>query len=235
MNIIDEILGENEYYKEEFEKNTIYLHHTAGGHRPDWVISGWDSDDKIDPKTGKKVTYPVATAFVIGGLSTRDPKDTSFDGKIYRAFDEKYWAHHLGTTLPNNRALNRNSVAVEICNYGALTLSKKDGKYYTYVNNVVPPEQVVKLDKPFKGFIYYHAYTDKQIAATKEFILAMKAKFPKISLNTPLLTVEGFEMNDKAKAGVPGVYTHTNVLTSKYDLSPQPKVIAMLKEICSPL
>jgi hypothetical protein len=188
------------------------------------VISGWESDGKVDPATGKKEHYPIATAYVIGGLSTFN-NDASYDGKIYRAFDDKYWAHHLGTTFNNNRILNKQSVAVEICNYGPLTLSTKDNKYYTYVNTVVPVEQVVKLDKPFKGFTYYHAYTDKQIAATKEFILAMKAKHPKIELKTPLLTVDGFEMNDKAKEGVAGVYCHTNVLTSKFDLSPQNKMI----------
>jgi hypothetical protein len=235
MQVTDQILGDGEYYKEEFEKNTIYLHHTAGSHRPDYVINGWESDDTVDKVTGKKTPYPIATAYVIGGLSTKTPSDNSYDGKIYRAFDDKYWAHHLGTTFNNNRLLNKQSVAVEICNYGPLTLSTKDNKYYTYVNSLVPSEHVIKLEKPFKGFTYYHAYTDKQIAATKEFILAMKAKYPKIELKTPLLTVEGFEMNEKAKAGVAGVFGHTNVLTTKFDLSPQPKMIAMLKLILAPL
>jgi hypothetical protein len=233
MEIVDLILSEGEYYTEIIEKNTIYLHHTAGSHRPDFVINGWESDDTVDKVTGKKTPYPVATAYIIGGLSIVN-NDNSYDGKIYRAFDDKYWAHHLGTTFNNNRLLNKQSVAVEICNYGPLTLSTKDNNYYNYVNSVVPPEHVIKLDKPFKGFIYYHVYTDKQIAATKEFILAMKAKHPKIELKTPLLTVEGFEMNENAKAGVAGVYSHTNVLATKFDLSPQPKLIKMLKEILKP-
>jgi len=234
MQYTDNLLGEGEYYKEVFEKNTIYLHHTAGAHRPDLVINYWDGDDTVDAKTGKKLPYAVATAYVMGGVSTRDPKDINYDGKIYRAFDDTFWAHHLGTTYANNRALNKQSVALEICNYGPLKLAN-DGKYYTYVNSIVPPSQVVKLDKPFRGFLYYHAYTDKQIAATKEFLLAMKAKFPKIEMKTPLLTVEGFELNDKAKAGVPGVYSHSNVRTDKFDLTPQPKMLAMLKEVLSPL
>lgn len=228
----DQILEKGEYYDEIYEKLTIYLHHTAGGHRPDWVIHAWDTDDTIDA-TGKKTPRSVATAYVIGGRSTRDRNDTSFDGKIFRAFDDKYWAHHLGATYPNNRILNKQSVAVEICNYGPLTKGS-DGKYYTYVNSPVPEDMVVKLDKPFKGYIYYHAYTDKQIEATKQFILAMKAKYPKIALKTPLFTADGFELNANAKAGVPGVYTHTNVRTDKFDLYPDPRVLKMLKEICSP-
>lgn len=231
MQFTDKFLEKGEFYEEVFEKFTIYLHHTAGGHRPDWVISTWDTDDEVD-KTGKKSPRSVATAFVIGGLSTRDPKDNSWDGKIYRAFDDKYWAHHLGTTLANNRTLNKNSVAVEICNYGPLTKGG-DGKFYTYVNSQVPADQVVTLDQPFRGYKHYHAYTDKQIAATKDFILAMKAKYPKTSLKTPLLTVAGFELNLNATKGVAGVYTHSNVRKDKFDLSPQPKLLAMLKEICS--
>lgn len=233
MEFIDKILEKGEYYAEIAEKTEIYLHHTAGSHRPDWVIAAWDTDDTAD-KTGKKSPRSVATAYVIGGISTRDPKDNAFDGKIYRAFDDKFWAHHIGSTAANNRTLNKISVAVEVCNYGPLTLGS-DAKFYNYVNSVVPNDQVVKLDKPFRGFTYFHAYTDKQIATIKDFILAMKAKYPKIELKTPLLTVEGFELNAQAQAGAPGVFSHSNTRKDKTDMVPQPKLIAMLKEICSAL
>ena len=231
MTMTDHLLQKGEYYQEIAEKIVIFLHHTAGSHRPDYVIDTWDTDDVPD-KTGKKAPRAVATAYVIGGLSTRNPQDTSWNGKIYRAFDDKYWAHHLGTSQANNRLLNKQSVAIEICNYGPLTQST-NGTFYTYVNSIVPPEQVVTLDKPFRGYKYYHAYTDQQIAAAKELILATKAKYPKIELATPLTTVGGYELNTNAKNGVSGVYSHTNVRKDKYDLSPQPKMIAMLKEICS--
>jgi hypothetical protein len=234
MKIIDQFMEKGEYYEEVFEKTMFYLHHTAGGGRADWVITTWDTDDEVD-KLGKKTQRSVATAFVIGNLSSRDPKkDVAFDGAIYRAFDDKYWAHHLGTTFPNNRQLNKNSVAVEICNYGPLKKGA-DGNFYNYVNNQMHESAVIELEKPFRGYKFYHAYTDKQIAVTKELILAMKAKYPKIELRTPLLTVEGFELNDKAKAGISGIYSHSNVRTDKFDMSPQPKLIAMLKEVCSPM
>jgi len=233
MNITDKFLEKGEYFDEVFEKNVFYLHHTAGGHRADWVIAGWDVDDNVDSQ-GKKTPRSVATSYVIGGTSTRDSNDTKFDGQVYRCFDDKLWSHHLGTTQKNNRQLNRNSIGVEICNYGQLTKSS-DGKFYTYVNTVVPNSMVIELQKPFRGFRFYHRYTDKQIASTKELILAMKAKYPKISLRTPLLTVDGFDINQDAQLGVSGVYTHSNVRKDKFDCSPQPKLIAMLKEICSPI
>jgi len=234
MEITDKILGDGEYYKEVFEKNVLYLHHTAGAHRADWVIATWETDDEVNPKNpnGPKLPRAVATAYVMGNKSTRDANDISYDGKMFRAFDDQYWAHHLGTTYPNNRQLNKNSVALEICNYGPLKKGA-DGVFYTYVNTPVPKEMVVELAKPFRGYTFYHAYTDKQIAATKEFILFITKKYPKIILKTPLLTVDGFELNDNAKKGLAGIYSHSNVRTDKFDLTPQPKMIEMLKEVCT--
>ena len=40
----------------------IYLHHTAGSHRPDWVVASWERD-----KTGSGGVRHIATAYVIGG------------------------------------------------------------------------------------------------------------------------------------------------------------------------
>lgn len=230
--IVDQFMEKGEYYEEVFEKNTVYIHHTAGAHRADYVIKAWDTDDVVDEKVGKKSVRVVATAYVIGGLSTRVNTDVAFDGAIYRAFDDKYWAHHLGTTFANNRKLNQQSIGIEICNYGPLKKGA-DGKYYTYVNTVVPDNMVCKLDKPFKGYQYYHNYSDKQIKATRDLLLFLKAKYPKIEMRTPLLTAEGFELNDNAKKGVPGIYNHTNVRTDKFDIYPHPKMIAMLKELCT--
>jgi N-acetyl-anhydromuramyl-L-alanine amidase AmpD len=231
MQVIDQFMEKGEYYTDVFEKNTIYLHHTAGGHRPDWVIKSWDTDDVVDEKVGKKNVRVVATAYVIGNKSTRNTEQ-QFDGAVYRAFDEKLWAHHLGTTFANNKKLNQQSIGIEVCNYGPLKKGA-DGKFYTYVNSVVPDDQVCELDKIFKGYKHYHLYTDKQIQALKDLILALKAKYPKIEMRTPLLTVEGFELNDNAKKGVAGIYNHTNVRADKFDMSPQPKLIKMLKEICT--
>jgi N-acetyl-anhydromuramyl-L-alanine amidase AmpD len=36
---------------------------------------------------------------------------------------------------------------------------------------------VYKLDKPFRGFLYYHEYTDKQIESLKKLILAIANKY----------------------------------------------------------
>lgn len=230
MEIISQILERGEYFQDAFEKKTLYLHHTAGGHRPDWVIHGWDTDDAVDEKTKKKTARIVATAFVIGGVSTTDG-DSRFDGKVYRAFDEKFWAHHLGTTQANNKDMNKASIGIEICNYGPLTYNPKTNQYFNYVNKPVPANQVVTLEKPFRGYRHYHAYTDAQIKSTKALIILLKQIFPTLELKSPLLSPEGFEINANAKKGLPGLYSHSNVRSDKFDMSPQPKLINMIKEI----
>lgn len=229
MIITDKFLGDGEYYKEVTEKDTIYLHHTAGSHRPDWVIAGWDADDTIDPTTKKKKPRAVATSFVIGGIAINN--DNTFDGTIYRAFDEQYWAHHIGSTNANNKTLNKKSIGIEICNYGPITKSK-DGKFYNYVNGLVPKDHVIELEKPFRGYKYYHKYSDNQIAAVKFLIQHLISKYPKIKKTTPLVNFDGFELNNDVINGVKyGIVSHSNIRKDKFDISPQPNMINMLKNL----
>jgi hypothetical protein len=163
--IKDPKLQAGEYGTDIIKKDTIVIHHTAGGHRPDWVIAGWNSDRAKDGKSRLR----VATSYVIGGISTSDG-DTSWDGKIINCFPDNMWAHHLGTTAVNNANLNQKSIAIEICNYGQLTLSS-NGTYFNYVNKPVPAALAIKLSKAFRGFTYYHRYTKNQLKALKDLLL----------------------------------------------------------------
>ena len=229
--IIKEIpLAKGEYYDETIKKDTIYIHHTAGGHRPDYTIAGWNAD-----KTKNGQQLKVATAFVIGGLSITD-KDASWDGVICRCFPEDKWAHHLGLTATNNGQLNSKSIAIEICNYGPITRSN-DGNFYNYVNKLVPPEMVVQLAKPFQGYTYYHKYTEMQLAALKDLLHDLSSRFSiDIQQGLKPLLVQGngagsFLLNQDALAGKPGLWTHTNVRKDKFDCSPQDNLIAMIKSL----
>lgn len=170
MTYIQKHLEKTEYFETPTAKDTIYLHHTAGSHRPDWVIDCWNTDRS---ESGQKIR--VATSYVIGGKSTRDG-NSSFDGKIYEAFLPINWAHHLGIKAKNNTFLNQKSIGIEICNYGPLTLSSS-GKFFTYVKTEVPETMVVKLSSPFRGYTYYHAYTEKQIESLRSLILDLSQKF----------------------------------------------------------
>lgn len=162
MEIIKHHLDSSEYIKEVHKKKQIILHHTAGSHRADWTIDFWNIDRN---SSGGRIR--VATSYVIGGKSIVDG-NTTFDGKIYEAFEDKYWAYALGVN--GGTQLEKNSIQIEICNYGSLTLSK-NGQFYTYVNSVVPEEDVIELSQPFKSSKYYHKYTDAQLDTLRLLIL----------------------------------------------------------------
>jgi len=223
-------LVKGEYYDETVKKDTIYIHHTAGSHRPDYVIAGWNAD-----KTKNGQQLKVATAYLIGGSST-SAKDAAWDGVICRCFPDDKWAHHLGLSATNNAQLNSKSIGIEICNYGYVTKSN-DGKFYNYVNRIVPPEMVVEFDKPFQGYKFYHKYTDKQIAALKELLIDLGNRFSidiRAGLKPMLMQNKGadaFSLSQDALAGKPGLWTHTNVRKDKFDCSPQENLIAMIKSL----
>lgn len=228
MKIVDCLLPDEEYYKELTKKDTIYLHHTAGGHRPDFSINGWDKDKLPDGRV-----LHVGTSYVIGGLSTGADAEAKYNGVIYKAFDDKFWAHHLGTSYQNNVNLNKKSIGVEICNYGPLKLGK-DNQYYNYVNKPVPKAQTVELSEDFKKYRVYHRYTNEQLQATKELIIDICTRHgidPKAGLQHAIKTqgvTKAFGIQVDAQIGRPGIWTHVNVLDSKYDCFPQSEFIDMI-------
>ncbi len=58
------ILEPDEWIEEYIEKDTIYLHHIAGAHWPDYTIGWWEKESR----QGK--LWRVATSFEIGSKST---------------------------------------------------------------------------------------------------------------------------------------------------------------------
>ena len=207
-------LSNTQYYQDELPKVQIYLHHTAGNSDPYAVVKDWNTDER-----GR-----IATCVVIGG--------GQFDGKIVQCFPSKQWAFHLGVktsvfaerNLPA-KTLDKASIGIEICSWGQL--SKKGNKYYNYVGKEVPAEQVCTLDKPFKGFKFYHKYSTAQIAAVKQ-LLQYWGPLYKI----PLTYKEDiWQVTDRALKGEPGVFTHNSVRADKNDVFPQPELIQMLSTL----
>lgn len=214
-------LSEGQYVNEDTKKLQIVLHHTAGNSSAPGTIKMWNADDR-----GR-----IATCVVISGKGIS--KDT-YDGEIAQAFSSKKWAYHLGikpdvfraNALPY-RSLDPLAIGIEICNWGPLTL-KNDGKFYNYVDRVVPKDQVCTLDKAYKGYTYYHAYTDAQIESVKQLLIYWN-KVHGISLKYN--EKDMWEVSKNALSAVPGVYTHNSYRKDKSDISPQPKMIAMLKSL----
>lgn len=198
------------YKNEVTPKSQIYLHHTAGGPNAENVFRFWQSD-----------ATPVATCIVIGQ-----------DGQIFQGFPSEKWAYHLGLTnqmFANNklpyRNLDRNSIGIEMCAWGGL--NKKGDKYYNYVNGEVPQSEVEELPTEFKGYKYYHKYSDKQIEAVKKLLLLWNDKYNiPISYNNKM-----WGICKDALEGKPGLYTHVSVRIDKSDCYPCPKLIEMLKSL----
>ena len=219
-------LGATNYFLQKDEwmddielKDTIFLHHTAGGYRPDYTIDWWERDNQPGQLNR------VATAFVIGGMGLDG--NASYDGKIYRAFNEVYWAHHLGTKLSNNTLLNKKSIGIEICSLGPLT--KENGRYW-FAKKEVPASQVVELPNPWRGYKYFHFYSAAQLERTKELILSLSFLFD-IPLPQRTYDAGWFSMNADAQAGKPGLWTHCHVRTDKTDCFPHPQLIEMLNSL----
>lgn len=234
LQIYDNILTDEEYYKKETQKNTIWLHHTAGGSRPDWTIGGWEKDFQKD-KDGKAVLdsngnpkpLRVGTSFVIG-RSSSSTDEKIWDGKVLKAFEDIHWCYHLGINTSNSKELNSRSVGIEVCNYGPLTLAK-DGRFFNYVNKPISEKDVVELSKPFRGYLYYEKYTDLQLENLRKLINYLKMRW-NMEIESGIYNEEWFEYDEKWFS-LGGLRTHTQVRKDKFDMFPQPELIQMLNSI----
>lgn len=219
MKLTQTTFSETQYIKEKTDKVQIYIHHTAGNSNPFAVFTDWNSSQER-----------IATCVTIGGIP---PKNSNWiDGEVVQGFSSQYWAYHLGLKestfqkfgLPY-KSLDKISIGIEICNWGQLT--QKNGKFYNYVNKIVPDNEVVELPKEHRGFKFYHKYTDAQIDAVKDLLILWKDKY-----NIPLkYNSDIWDVTTRALKGESGVYTHNSVRYDKVDVSPQPKLIEMLQSL----
>lgn len=220
-----------EYLAGPTKKDWLFLHHTAGWNDPFNTIAQW----------GKDTRGPVATEFVIGGQSIKG-EEIKADGVVVQSFPRGGYAWHLGT---GNNTMHKNSVGIEVCNFGQLTRGGyiKDGKWidlkinslYTYVGVEAAPDQVVKLNKTFRGFDYWHRYSNKQIESLKKLILFIGERDGiDVRKGLPdLIKLAGankaFDTCDENMCkNTKGLWTHTNVQLGKVDMFPQQELVDML-------
>ena len=108
-------------------------------------------------------------------------------------------------------------------------------KFYTYVGTEAHPSQIVELSQAFRGFKFWHKYSDKQIESLKELILHVASKHG-IDVRKGLIELikkEGeFKAFDKMDVAMctntKGMWSHTNVLRGKVDMFPQQELVEML-------
>ena len=223
-------LDGNEYVKDygKIQPENFFIHHTAGWNNPYNTINSWNKDDR-----GR-----VATQYCIGGTSVKVGSygDDKYNGTVVECFPDNYIGWHLGKV--GNFNMSKYSSAVEINNFGYVT--KKNGKYYTYVNSEVPESMVCDLGYEFRGHQYWHAYTKEQIESLGLLIKHVKNIYPDIDMSAGLPQLlkdgvhpkEAFGFNDDAYNGrIKGLWTHTNVRKDKFDCFPQPELVDLLKTI----
>lgn len=215
-------LTDNQYFREENTKSQLYLHHTAGNPSAVNTAKYWQQDETR-----------VATAFIISGKVKQPNSNNEKDGDIIQCFGSKYWAYHLGLKqemfnsfgLPYKQ-LDKISIGIEVCNWGQLT-KESDGTFKNYVNGIVSADEVTELETPFKGYKYFHKYTDAQIASLKDLVIYLCDKFSiSRAYNDDI-----FALNKRAFEGQNGIYTHNSTRKDKVDIYPCPRMIAMLKSI----
>jgi len=209
-------LPKNEYVNGRYANDYIILHHTAGWDDPKQVIDCWGRDS-----LGR-----VATEFVIGGQRCTDGRDI-YDGLVYRSYPEGNQAYHIGAS--GSSYMNIHSVGIELCNMGWVSNGK------TYTNALVRSDQVVRIKEPFRGYLVWHKYSDKQLQSLRELLLYI-SKRDNIDLHKGIyqwIKLEGvakaFDFHQDAYNGkTKGLITHANIRKDKFDVSPQPELVDMI-------
>lgn len=216
LEITNYYLPKNEYVNGKYKNEYIVIHHTAGHDDPKAVVDCWARDS-----LGR-----VATEFIIGGQRCTDGRDI-YDGKIVRSYPEGNQAYHIGAS--GSSYMNIHSVGIEMCNMGYV----KNGR--TYTNAIVKADQIVKIKEPFRGYLSWHKYSDKQLQSLHDLLLFI-AKRDNIDLHTGIykwIKFEGaakaFEFHQDAYNGkVKGLITHANIRKDKYDVAPQDNLVDMI-------
>lgn len=215
------ILDSDEYISGPVKPEWLFLHHTAGSDNPYKTIKDWNDDSR-----GR-----IATEFVIGGRSIHG--NSNYDGKIVKCLPDGDWAYHLGSVKSGE--MIKNSVGIEICNYGFLTPAGLGFK--TYAGHLVKESEICDLGFEWKGYRYWHKYSDAQIQSTYELIKFIALR-DGIDIKKGLVQwikedpKTAFDYRLKADQGkVKGMLSHSNVRTGKWDATPQPLFIEMLKSL----
>jgi N-acetyl-anhydromuramyl-L-alanine amidase AmpD len=197
--IIHTPLPATQYYREKHHKTQIVLHHTAGG-TINSTLSWW----KLTPAR-------IATAFLIDR-----------EGRIHQCFHSSYWAHHLGTKHHNNTQLNKQSIGIELVNWGPLTrkpIQKKDEvpNFLTYTGKVLPLSDIVMYPEGYRGQQFYQKYTNDQLQSLKLLLEYLGEKY---GIPTEIHD-DIWELNPLAWGGEKGVFSHVSYRKDKTDCHPQ--------------
>jgi N-acetylmuramoyl-L-alanine amidase len=185
------------YYREETKKKRIVLHFTAG------VLHG---------DIGELTRQHVSVAYVVAR-----------DGTIYELFDPKYWSYHLGLgAVGGNKTGSKSSIAIEISNFGPLTLDKEKGNLKIWSGkpycSIDQAGAYVHSPEGFRGEHYFASFTNAQYK-TLDSLLTNLCRKHNILRKLPKLD-ERERLFPKGSAPGEGIWSHQNYRSDKLDVGP---------------
>lgn len=196
---------ETQYYKEEFTKEIIVLHHTASGRGLDGDYRHWLEN-----------LERVATSQIVNQ-----------DGSCAQLFNSKYWGHHLGCKDSRNLNLNKKSIGIEIDSWGGLTYDIDKKVFKSYTGAIIPTENVIEYEKSFRGYRFFEKYTTEQIESVRKLLVHWNKVY-----NIPLVyNSDMWDVSERAMNCTPGIWSHTSFRKDKSDIHPQPEMIQMLMRL----
>jgi len=211
MDIVKKHLTNGQYLTSEDEKFSQFLHHTVSTN----AMSAW--------RWWNSTPQRVGTPYIIDR-----------DGSIIECFDPKYWAYHLGVKGDDNWH-EKHSVNIEIVGAGPLRYEDKEFRFYPLWPNktrytIIPEDEVYALTKPWKGFEYWHIYTEDQLESLKWLIGKNALTFPSLKMDNDIDGIFDFNQ-DVLDDHIGGIWTHGTVRKDKTDPFPYPPLITALKDV----
>ena len=194
------------YYKDNFEKRQIVLHHTVSGPGIKGDLATWEGFNSH-----------IACCVIIGR-----------DGKINQLFSSRYWGYHIGC---GKASLDKTSIAVELDNWGQL--EERDGELYAiYGNKVDVP--IVHYPEGFRGEQIFEAYPIAQLRALGELLLLWNKTYQiPLYYRDEMWDVSKLAIAGEPGIWSHVSYRPWPSKRNKWDVHPDPNLKAMLRTIAT--
>ena len=191
------------------------------------VIHDTESANNQIPNIGvQNLIYGWASSETAVHVNT--PFIISRDGTLYHLYNSyEFYGYHLG--IPGNNAkYDKSTIGIELMSCGPLTTEYPD-KFKNQYDQDVNASEVITFTKPFRGFNYYHGFTDKQLNTLK---LLLQYLCNDLNIPKTIDTETFWDYNQSiAKNNTQCISTHTTHRKDKADTQPQPNLINTLKKL----
>jgi hypothetical protein len=101
-------------------------------------------------------------------------------------------------------------------------------QFTSSTGTIVPTNEVIELEQPFRGSKYYQKYTDKQLKTLKILLNYLCETY-----NIP--NTYNSDMWDYSRSaalgGSPGIFTHVSYRKDKSDCFPQEELVTLLNNL----